>query len=130
MVKVAVGDGSMRLDKWLWAARFFKTRSMAHQAIVAGKILAGGVTAKPSRAVSVGQRLAIITERGRFDVVVRGISTSRGSGAVAAGLYEESAESAKEREAALEIRRLARAIAPPERPNTQERRLIRKLKEG
>ena len=130
MANVADGDGSVRLDKWLWAARFFKTRSLAHQAIVAGWIFVDGLAAKPSRAVSVGQRLSIMTERGRFDVVVRGVSASRGSGAVAAGLYEESAESVKQREEAREMRRLAREMAPPERPNTQERRLIRKLKEG
>lgn len=127
----ASGDkGGVRLDKWLWAARFFKTRSLAHQAIVAGNVFVEGLAAKPSRVVSVGQSLVIVTPRGRFDVVVRGISASRRSGAVAAALYEESSESVKQREELQQLRRLARATAPPERPNTQERRLIRKLKEG
>lgn len=123
-------SGGVRLDKWLWAARFFKTRSQAHEAIVAGRVFVDGLAAKPSRTVAVGQRLAVMTPRGRFDLVVRAVSASRGSASVAAELYEETAESAALRAEQQEMRRHARAIAPPERPNTQQRRLLRRIKEG
>ena len=124
------GSAGVRLDKWLWAARFFKTRSLAHEAVLAGRVFVNGLAAKPSRAVVVGLRLTVMTSRGRFDLVVRAVSASRGSATIAAALYEESPESAALRGEQEEMRRLARAIAPPERPNTQQRRLLRKIKEG
>ncbi len=124
------GQEGVRLDKWLWAARFFKTRSLAHRAVVAGRVFVDGVAAKASRTVRMGQELTIITPRGRFDVVVRAISASRGSASIAAELFEERAESIERREETGRLRRLAAETSPPERPNTQQRRLIRKLKEG
>lgn len=123
-------SAGVRLDKWLWAARFFKTRSLAHEAVVAGRVFVDGLAAKPSRTVAVGQQLTVMTPRGRFDVVVQAVSASRGSATVAAGLYEETAEGAALRAEQQEMRQHARAIAPPERPNTQQRRLLRKIKEG
>lgn len=133
-MKRSSGEGrptaGVRLDKWLWAARFFKTRSLAHEAVVSGRVFVDGLAAKPSRAVALGQQLTIMTPRGRFDVTVRALSGVRGSNTVAAGLYEESAESAALRAEHQAMRQLARASAPPERPNTQQRRLIRKIKEG
>ena len=124
------GAQGVRLDKWLWAARFFKTRSLAHRAVVAGRVFVDGIAAKASRTVIVGQELTIVTSRGRFDVVVRAISAARGSASIAAELFEEKAESVERRHETSRLRRLAEEVAPPERPNTQQRRLIRKLKEG
>jgi len=127
-----MGDATakVRLDKWLWAARFYKTRAQAHEAIANGRVFVEGLQAKPSRLVQVGQRIAINTPRGRFDVAVLAVSGKRGSGAAAALLYKETEESKLARESRDEMRRLAHAAAPPERPNTQQRRLLRKIKEG
>jgi ribosome-associated heat shock protein Hsp15 len=121
---------TVRLDKWLWAARFFKTRSMAHEAIEGGKVYVDNVRAKPSRAVSVGDEIIITTQRGRFQIVVEQVSSQRGSGAIASKMYRETDESKKQREEIAEMHRLARNAAPDERPNSQDRRLLRRIKEG
>ena len=120
---------SVRLDKWLWAARFFKTRSMAHEAIEGGKVYVDNIRAKPSRSVSVGDELIITTQRGRFQIVVEQASSQRGSGAIAAKMYRETDESKKQREEVAEMHRLARNASPEERPNSQDRRLLRRIKE-
>lgn len=120
---------SVRLDKWLWAARFFKTRSMAHEAIEGGKVYVDNIRAKPSRSVSVGDELIITTQRGQFQIVVEQVSSQRGSGAIAAKMYRETEESIKQREEVAEMHRLARNAAPEERPNSQDRRLLRRIKE-
>ncbi len=121
---------SVRLDKWLWAARFFKTRSMAHEAIEGGKVYVDNIRAKPSRSVSVGDEINITTPRGQFDIVVERVSSQRGSGAVASTMYRETDESKRRREEIAEMHRLARNAAPEERPNSQDRRLLRRIKEG
>ena len=121
---------TVRLDKWLWAARFFKTRSMAHEAIEGGKVYVDNVRAKPSRSVSVGDEIIITTQRGRFQIVVEQASSQRGSGAIASKMYRETDESKKQREETAEMHRLARNAAPDERPNSQDRRLLRRIKEG
>jgi ribosome-associated heat shock protein Hsp15 len=121
---------TVRLDKWLWAARFFKTRSMAHEAIEGGKVYVDNVRAKPSRSVSVGDEIIITTQRGRFQIVVEQVSSQRGSGAIASKMYRETDESKKQREEVAEMHRLARNAAPDERPNSQDRRLLRRIKEG
>ena len=122
-------DETVRLDKWLWAARFFKTRSMAHEAIEGGKVYVDNIRAKPSRSVSVGDELIITTQRGRFQIVVEQASSQRGSGAIAAKMYRETDESKKQREEVAEMHRLARNASPEERPNSQDRRLLRRIKE-
>ena len=121
---------TVRLDKWLWAARFFKTRSMAHEAIEGGKVYVDNVRAKPSRSVSVGDEIIITTQRGRFQIVVEQVSSQRGSGAIASKMYRETDESKKQREEVAEMHRLARNAAPDERPNSQARRLLRRIKES
>ena len=121
---------NVRLDKWLWAARFFKTRSMAHEAIEGGKVYVDNIRAKPSRSVSVGDEMIITTTRGRFQIVVEQVTSQRGSGAIASKMYRETDESKKEREEISEMHRLARNAAPEERPNSQDRRLLRRIKEG
>jgi|LauGreDrversion4_2_1035121.scaffolds.fasta_scaffold21029_3 ribosome-associated heat shock protein Hsp15 len=119
----------VRLDKWLWAARFFKTRSMAHEAIEGGKVYVDNIRAKPSRSVSIGDEMIITTQRGRFQIVVEQVSSQRGSGAIASKMYRETDESKKQREELAEMHRLAQNAAPDERPNSQDRRLLRRIKE-
>jgi len=119
----------VRLDKWLWAARFYKTRSLAHDAIEAGRVFVDDVQAKPSRKVAVGDVLRIRTPRGEYVITVNRLVSQRGSPAIAATLYTESDQSRIAREEASELRRLSRVDAPDERPNTQNRKLLRRLKE-
>jgi ribosome-associated heat shock protein Hsp15 len=120
---------AVRLDKWLWVARFFKTRSLAHEAIEGGKVFVEGLRAKPSRAVAVGDEIMITTPRGRYDIVVEGVSSQRGSATIAAKLYRETDESKRRREELSEMHRLARNAAPAERPNSQDRKRLRRIKE-
>lgn len=92
----APADGSragVRLDKWLWAARFFKTRSLAAEAIGRGKVAVNDVVAKPSREVRIGDCLGIVEGGIRRVIQVRGLSAVRGPAPVAQALYEETAES-------------------------------------
>ena len=83
----------MRLDKWLWAARFFKTRALAVEAIEAGRVAVNGERAKPAKAVKAGDRLAIRRPPFEHAIVVTGVSDKRGPAAEAAKLYEETEES-------------------------------------
>jgi ribosome-associated heat shock protein Hsp15 len=120
-------DEPMRIDKWLWAARFFKTRGLAAEAAEGGHVELGGKRVKPSRDVRAGDRLEIVKGPVRFSVVVRGTSRQRGPAARAALLYEETAESRAARERAAEERRLA---GPPPgadraaRPTKRDRRRL------
>jgi ribosome-associated heat shock protein Hsp15 len=97
----------MRLDKWLWAARFFKTRALAVDEIELGRVRVGGQPVKPSRDIRVGDRLEIRQGPVRREVVVQGLSMQRGPAAQAQQLYAETPESLRAREAAAEARRLA-----------------------
>jgi len=83
----------MRIDKWLWAARFFKTRALATKACDLGRIESNGVQAKPAREVKVGDKLRVKNEGGEFSIDVLGLSEIRGPAAVAQTLYSESEES-------------------------------------
>lgn len=120
---------AVRLDLWLWAARFFKTRSLAKQAIETGKVEAGGQRAKASRAVRVGDVLAITRGEDVFEVEVRALSDKRASATVAQALYLESDAARSRRLAALAARQAERAgyQAPSSRPDKRARRLIRAL---
>ena len=120
---------TVRLDLWLWAARFFKTRSLAKQAVETGKVDAAGQRAKSSRAVRVGDVLVITRGDEVFEVEVRALGDRRGSAAVAQTLYAESEASRQRREVALAARRAERAgyQAPQSRPDKRARRLIRAL---
>jgi ribosome-associated heat shock protein Hsp15 len=119
----------VRLDVWLWAARFFKTRSLAKQAIETGKVEIGGQRAKPSRTVHVGDALRITRGEELFEIDVRDLSDNRGSAPVAQALYLESGASRARREAARAQRIAERTgYRPPEgRPDKRARRLIRAL---
>ena len=119
----------VRLDLWLWAARFFRTRSLAKQAIETGKVEIGGQRAKASRLVHVGDVLRVSRGEEAFDVEVRGISDTRGPASIAQQLYAESEASRQQREAARAQRAAERAgyRAPETRPDKRARRLIRAL---
>ncbi len=122
-------EAQVRLDKWLWAARFFKTRSQASQAVAGGKVQVGGLRVKPSRLVVVGDGLRIQKEQEEFAIVVRAVSGLRRGAPEAQLLYEETPESIAARLQARETRRLMRVegAAPPGRPGKRDRRLIRKF---
>ncbi|MFH1019178.1 MAG: S4 domain-containing protein [Pseudomonadota bacterium] len=122
-------ETQVRLDKWLWAARFFKTRSQASQAVAGGKVQVGGLRVKPSRLVAVGDGLRIQKEQDEFAIVVRALSDQRRGAPEAQLLYEETPESLTARAQARETRRLLRAegAGPPTRPGKRDRRLIRKF---
>jgi ribosome-associated heat shock protein Hsp15 len=97
----------VRMDKWLWAARFFKTRALAARACELGRILSNGHEAKPSREVHTGDHLHIRTEAGDFHVEVRALSEIRGPAAVGQTLYQETDESRELRQKLAEERRAA-----------------------
>lgn len=120
---------SVRIDQWLWAARFFKTRSLAKQAIETGRVEVDGQRVKASRAVREGDALRILRGDERFEVRVLGLSTVRGSAPVAQALYAETEESKALREQARAERAAARDgyRAPEQRPDKRARRLIRAL---
>jgi len=90
-------DPAVRLDKWLWAARFYKTRAVAADAVKGGFVRLGGARTKPSRELAVGDELRIATEHGRFVVEVRALVAHRRPAAEAALLYAETEESRAER---------------------------------
>jgi len=113
-----------RLDKWLWAARFFKHRSLATEAVDGGKIKLNGVAVKPARDVKVGDRLDITIGEDTRTVLVRAIADKRGSATVAQTLYEETAESVEARARAHELRKFAAAPGADlhGRPTKRDRR--------
>ena len=122
----------VRIDKWLWAARFFKTRSAATEAVLGGHVHVGGERVKPAREVRVGDRLEIRRDEVRWTVVVSALADRRGPASVAATLYEETAESIEARERQRLERRLARPIGADlgARPTKQARRRIEALRRG
>lgn len=97
----------VRVDKWLWAARFFKTRSLAARACELGRIEIGGIPVKPARELHAGDRLRIRTEGGIFEVEVLQLSETRGPASVAQALYHESEASKEARARAAEERKAA-----------------------
>ena len=119
---------SVRLDKWLWAARFFKTRSLARSAVEGGKIKHNGVRAKPARGIKAGDELEIQRGEEVWHIRVQSLSEQRGPAKQAVLLYEEFEHSRKTRELAAEVRRLQRSEAPERRPDKKQRRLIRDFK--
>jgi len=124
----------MRLDKWLWAARFFKTRSLAAEAADREHVRVNGLPAKPAKELRVGDSLALRQEGGLVrTVIVQGLSTTRGPATVAQALYEETAESLTARTRAAEARRLATepaAALTHGRPTKRDRRDIEKAGTG
>ena len=122
-------DESLRLDKWLWAARFFKTRSLAAKAVDGGKVRLNGALAKPARAVKPGDELALRVGELEWVVEVRALSKSRGPAAQAALLYAEREDSRVRREAALAARKVQAhpGAGVKGRPTKKDRRLIHRF---
>ncbi|HQW60642.1 MAG TPA: S4 domain-containing protein [Thermomonas sp.] len=119
----------VRLDLWLWAARFYRTRALAKHAIETGKVDVAGQRAKPSRSVRIGDALVVARGEERFEIEVLALSDMRGPASVAQALYRESAASRLAREQARAMRAAAHnGFRPPEtRPDKRARRLIRAL---
>ncbi len=119
----------VRLDKWLWAARFFKTRSLATDAIALGRVIVNGDRAKPARNVRLGDVLEIDNGAEQWEVDVMGLSDVRGPATVARDLYEETDVSVARRAAVAENRRLYRepGTTLKGRPTKRDRRELDKL---
>lgn len=122
-------DDKIRLDKWLWAARFFKTRALATAAINGGKVSVNGARVKPSREVHLNDELHIRQGSSEKTVHVRGLSEHRGPAPQAQALYEETPESIAAREKEKELHQLAAAQRPrgEGRPTKRERRQIHRF---
>jgi ribosome-associated heat shock protein Hsp15 len=115
----------VRLDRWLWAARFFRTRGLAHQAITGGQVHLNGQRVKAARPVRPGDRLEITRGEERFEIQVVALAARRGPAAEARGLYEETEASSAARAAAQQLRRdLAGTRPPSSRPDKRARRRI------
>lgn len=122
----------VRADVWLWAARMYKTRSMAKQAIDGGKVDVNGANCKPSKVLHVGDSVRLTRGEERLELEILALSEQRGPASVAQRLYLETEASRTAREQARELRRLSGAglNRPPTRPNKQERRELRRLKDS
>jgi ribosome-associated heat shock protein Hsp15 len=121
---------AVRIDKWLWAARFFKTRTLAARACDLGRVQSNKQAAKPAREVHVGDMLNIKTEGGDFEVEVLILSEVRGPAAIAQTLYRET-ESSRELRIKVALERKARMMfspAPQGRPSKRDRRKIHKFR--
>ncbi|HAO91632.1 MAG: ribosome-associated heat shock protein Hsp15 [Succinivibrio sp.] len=125
-------EQNVRLDKWLWACRFYKTRNIARQMIDGGKVDYNGVKAKPSRIVEVGAKVKLLQGNVRREVLVVEISDTRGPACVAQNLYKETEESIKQREKQLEQIKINALLAPhpDEKPNKKDRRALINIKYG
>ena len=122
---------AVRVDRWLWAARLFKTRSLAKQAIDGGKVRLNGVRAKPSKQLKAGDALSVTRGELRTDLKVLGLSEKRLSAPLAQALYEETPESMARREAEIQRRidRKNQRMGPERRPDKRGRRQLRRFKE-
>ena len=123
-------DQTQRLDKWLWAARFFKTRSAASTAVNGGKITVDGVKPKPARALRIGALLHIERGAHQFEVVVKELCEQRRGFPQASAMYEETPQSVARRQLESTRRELAqrRRQQALGRPNSRERQTLRRLK--
>jgi ribosome-associated heat shock protein Hsp15 len=122
----------VRVDRWLWAARFFKTRGAATEAVAGGHVHVNGERVKPAREVALDDRLEIRRGQQRFTVTVTGLAERRGPASAAAQLYKEDPESIAERERRREERRLARPLGADlsARPTKRDRRRLEALRRG
>ncbi|MEK7947901.1 S4 domain-containing protein [Pigmentiphaga sp. YJ18] len=120
----------LRIDKWLWAARFYKTRTLAQDAVEAGQVKVSGERVKPSRAVRPGDILQIRAGDQDWEVLVRALSTQRGPAVFARTLYDETQQGLKRRLEAIELRRQNADPAAnlKGRPTKQDRRKIERLR--
>jgi ribosome-associated heat shock protein Hsp15 len=114
----------LRIDKWLWAARFFKTRSLAVTAVESGKVMVNGTRVKPAKAIGIGDMLEIRAGKFRFEVEVLGLSSKRGGAPEAQKLYRETDDSRTRREALIAQLRAQPQPAFKGRPTKRDRRAI------
>lgn len=121
----------LRIDKWLWAARFYKTRSLAKGAIEGGKVQVAGQRVKVSKEISPGDRLRLRQGWDEREVLVKALSDQRRGAPEAQLLYEETAESVERRERSVQARKLAGGMTerPARRPDRRERRQIHRFRE-
>lgn len=122
-------DEEIRIDKWLWAARFFKTRSLAAESVAGGKVEVNGGRPKPSRIIRIGDHLSVRRGVYEWTVIVKGVAKNRGPASEAQLLYEETEESVRKRQTVSARLRLER---PPEfnlpgRPSKKDRRAIQRF---
>jgi len=124
-----VTEEKVRIDKWLWAARFFKTRSLASKAVSGGHVHLNGQRIKPARLVQVGDELLIRRGLTEFVVFVEGLRSRRGPAVIARTMYRETEESEVRRQKAADERRLKpdQAVSPNRKPDKRDRRKIRKF---
>jgi ribosome-associated heat shock protein Hsp15 len=120
-----VSEG-VRIDKWLWAARFFKTRALAREVVAGGKVHLAGNRIKPGRVVKPGDRLSVTRGEEVFEITISIVTGRRGSASEAKELFSEDQASSQRREQAAEQRKQDRSAqgAPPRRPDKRERRQI------
>jgi ribosome-associated heat shock protein Hsp15 len=120
----------VRVDKWMWAARFFKTRALAAKACELGRVQSNGVDAKAAREVKVGDKLRIVNDGGEFVVEVLSLSEVRGPASVAQGLYRETEESKAGRAKAAEDRKMLAEWErlPAAKPTGRDRRVLQRFR--
>ena len=123
---------AVRLDKWLWAARFYRTRSLAQQAVEGGKVKLNGERVKPAREVKAGDALAIHIGEYEWLLTVTALAERRGSAEIARGLYQESEEGRARRQLMVEARRLMPdpSLGIKGRPTKRERRALERWRRG
>jgi ribosome-associated heat shock protein Hsp15 len=125
------GGDSLRIDRWLWCTRLYKTRSLAAEAVAGGKVHLNGIRVKPARTLKVGDAVEITRSGFQFVCEVLKLPDRRGSAPMAQECYAETAEARAAREKFSEQSRLAAAFAPPrslERPDKHGRRVLRRLR--
>jgi ribosome-associated heat shock protein Hsp15 len=120
----------LRLDKWLWAARFYKTRSLATDAVDGGKVKLNGQRTKPSHAVKVGDTLDIVIGDYAWHLTIVALSNKRGSAPIAQTLYQEDAASHAQRQTQIAERKILGQAHPVKAPDKKDRREIAKLKQA
>ena len=128
--KLPTAPPTLRIDRWLWAARFFKTRSSAAAAVSGGKVHVNGQRTKPAKAVRAGDRIDIRRGDNRWEVTVLATAVRRGPASEARTLYEELPESVERRVREREERRARRLAAGPGRPTKRERRRLERHTAG
>lgn len=126
-VQAVIEPGGVRLDLWLWAARFFRTRALAKHAVEGGKVEVNNTSAKPSKLVRTGDLVQVRRGDDLYVVAILGVSDTRGSAPIAQTLYAETDASRLARDIAREQRRLAQPTGPQSRPDKKSRRQIAKL---